>query len=124
MGAFKTAFLPNRYLFVFEYIFLKEKPINYIPAVVISLVCGMLTIVTLFYTINGVLGYSIDFINIAIYYVSIIVMLIKREKIIREKKFSLNLFNWFFILVGLIIAISFIIFTYNPLSYGIFTKPN
>lgn len=120
----KLLFFPTVTYSVFEYTFLKEKPINYIPAVVISLVCGMLTIVTLFYTINGVLGYSIDFINIAIYYVSIIVMLIKREKIIREKKFSLNLFNWFFILVGLIIAISFIIFTYNPLSYGIFTNPD
>ena len=120
----KLLFFPTVIYSVFEYTFLKEKPTNYIPAVVISLVCGMLTIVTLFYTINGILGYNIDFVNIAIYYISIIVMLIKREKIIREKKFSLSLFNWFFILVGLIIAISFVIFTYNPLSYGIFTKPN
>ncbi len=119
----KLLFFPTVIYSVFEYFFSAEKPENYLPAVVISVICGMTAIVVLFYTLKGVIGYNIDFLNIAIYYIGIIVMLRKKTKIIREKKFSLNLMFWIFLLVGLLIALAFIFWTYNPLSYGIFTPP-
>ena len=95
----KLLFFPTVFYSVFEYFFAKEKPENYIPAVVISVVCGMITIVALFYTISGVIGYNIDFLNIAIYYIGVAVMLYKRNKLIKEEKFSINLAFWFFLFI-------------------------
>ena len=119
----KLLFFPTVIYSVFEYLSLKEKPENYVPAVVISLICGMTAIVVLYYTYRGILGYNVDFINIAIYYIGLILSLNKKEKIIREKSFSLNLMFWIFLIIGLIIALAFIFWTYNPLSLGIFTPP-
>lgn len=119
----KLLFFPTLYYSVFEYFTAKEKPENYIPAVVISVICGMLTIVVCFYTIKGILGYSIDFVNILIFYIGLIAMLIKKTKIIKSKKYSNTISFWIFLILGIIIAILFIFWTYNPLSLGIFTPP-
>lgn len=119
----KLLFFPTAIYSILEYFTIKEKPENYIPAVVISVICGMTTIVALFYTVSGILGYNVDFINIAIYYIGIIAMLLKKTKLIKEKKFSINIAYWIFLAIGLIIAILFIIWTHNPPSIGLFTPP-
>ena len=119
----KLLFFPTIIFSVFEYFFMKDRPENYIPAVVISLLCGMTAIVVLYYTYSGILWYNVDFINIGIYYIGLLLSLMKKEKIIREKSFSLNLMFWIFLLIGLIIALAFIFWTYNPPSLGIFTPP-
>ena len=119
----KLLFFPTIFYSVFEFFITKEKPQNYIAAVVISVICGMLTIVTLFYTVSSVLGYNVDFINIAIYYIGIIAMLIKKTKLLKTTKFSGNISHWMFFGLGIIIAITFIFWSYNPPSLGIFTPP-
>ena len=119
----KLLFFPTVFYSVFEFFSAKEKPQNYIAAVVISVICGMLTIVTLFYTVSGILGYNVDFINIAIYYIGIFAMLIKKTKLLKTQKFSGNLAHWVFSGLGIIIAIAFIFWSYNPPSLGIFTPP-
>lgn len=119
----KLLFFPAVLYFTFEYFFTKEKPENYICASVISVICGMISIITLFYTYKGVLGYSIDAINIAIYYVSVALTLRKRNKIIHEEKFCLNAINKLFIGIAFLIALLFIFWSYNPPSLGIFIPP-
>ena len=119
----KLLFFPTIIYSIFEYFYIKDRPQNYIPAVVISLICGMTAIVVLYYTYRGILGFNVDFINITIYYIGLILSLNKKEKIIREKSFSLNLMFWIFLMLGLIITLAFIFWTYNPPSLGIFTPP-
>ncbi len=119
----KLLFFPTVIYSVVEYFLMKEKPENYIPAIVISLICGMTAIVVLYYTYRGILGFNVDFINIGIYYIGLLVSILKKEKIIREKSFSLNLMFWIFLALGICIAIAFIFWTNNPPSFGIFTPP-
>lgn len=119
----KLLFFPTVIYSVGEYFFSKEKPKNYIPAVVLSVFCGMLTITALFYTISGIIGYNIDFINIAIYFISIIVTLCKKRKIIQSGKYYSNTSKWVFLVIAVITAILFMLWSYNPPSYGIFTPP-
>ncbi len=119
----KLLFFPTLIYSLFEYIFSDEKPKNYLCAVTISLFCGMLSIVTLFYTISGIIGRNIDFINISIYFIAIIVMLCKKRKILRSEKFSSNFCFWASTVLLIITAILFITFSYNPPSIGIFTPP-
>ena len=119
----KLLFFPTVIYSVFEYFIIKEKPQNYISAVVISVIRGMLAIVVLFYTQKGILGYSIDFINILIYYISVFYMIIMKQKIINRQKYSNKISQWVWAIIGFIIALLFIFFTNNPPSLGIFIPP-
>jgi len=119
----KLLFFPTLIYSTAEYVLLKEKPKNYIPAVIYSVICGMLIILVLFYSVRGILGYNVDFINIGIYYISIIVMLFKKRKIINKEKFSIDTAKWIFIGIGIFITILFFIWSYNPPNLGIFIPP-
>ncbi len=119
----KLLFFPAAIYFAVEYLLLSEKPQNFLPSAIKAIFCGMLTIIVLFYTINGIIGKNIDFINISIYFISIIVTLSKKNKSIRkESYYSSNivlLLSFFFILT----AILFLIWSYNPPELGIFVPP-
>lgn len=119
----KLLFFPTLLYSVFEYLFSKEKPENYLAAVTLSLVCGMFSIVVIFYTVRGVLGRNVDFINILIYFISIIVMLCKKRKILRSGKYTSKTIFWISEIILIIITVLFMIWSYNPPSIGIFTPP-
>ncbi len=119
----KLLFFPTAVYSVFEYFLSREKPRNYLQAVVFSTICGMLWIIILFYTINGVFGKSPGFINIGIYYISIIIMMCKKTKLIKEEKFELPIFYWLATILGIMVAISFIFWSYNPPSINLFIPP-
>lgn len=119
----KLLFFPTVVYSVAEYFIGSQKPENYLPAVAISVICGMLSIVTLFYTISGIIGYNVDFINISIYFISIIVMLCKKRKIITSGKYSSKNSKLFFGGVLAVIALLFVVFSLYPPSIGIFTPP-
>lgn len=116
----KLLFYPTIIYSVAEYLLLKEKPANYISAVVISLLCGMFSIVAIYYVYTGILGRNIDFINVLVFFISIIIMLFKKNKLLQNKKYSIGIFNIFFLSIALIFAILFAVWSYNPPSLGIF----
>lgn len=119
----KLLFFPTLLYSVFEYLFSKEKPKNYFAAVTFSVICGMLCIVVVFYTLRGVLGRNIDFINIMIYFIAIIVMLFKKRKILRNGKLTSKTAFWASEIILIILTALFMIWSYNPPSIGIFTPP-
>lgn len=119
----KLLFFPTLIYSVIEYFFVKKEITNYIPAVIISVIVGMVTIVILFYTYKGVLGYNIDTLNIAIYYIGLIVMLIVKNKIITSEILSGQNYSIIFTVVAFLIAFMFFRFTYSPPALGIFTPP-
>lgn len=119
----KLIFFPAAAYFTAEALFTKEKPCNLIPASVIGILCGMLSVVILFYTYKGIVGKSIDFLNIAIYYISVIVLLCKRNKLISQEKFCLQTARLPFLALATLIALAFIFWSFNPPSLGIFIPP-
>lgn len=119
----KLLFFPVALYSVAEYFLMNRKPKNYLQATVFSVICGMFWIVALFYTVTGAVGYNIDFINILIYFISIIITLKKKNKIIEEEKFNSHVFYCIAVILAILFAILFIFWSYNPLSYGIFTPP-
>lgn len=119
----KLLFFPTAVFSLIEYSFVKKEIKNYAAAVTISVVVGMISIITLFYTYSGVLGYTIDFINIIIFYISIIIMLIVKNKIILNEKFEGQKISHFCVLLWFVITILFIFFTYNPPQIGLFKTP-
>ena len=119
----KLIFYPTIIYAVYEYLTVKEKPENYLPAIACAIISGKLTIVTLFYLYTGILGFNVDVINIIIFLISAIVVISVKNKIIySEKYYSKNAK----ILTGIyliICALLFAFWSYNPPSLGIFTPP-
>ena len=119
----KLLFFPTLLYTAIEYFFVKEKYENYLISVTISLIIGMLSIVVLFYTYSGVSGYTIDFINILIYYISLVIMLICKNKLIKSRKFTFRNYNILSLAILFAISLLFIFFTYNPPAIDLFIPP-
>ena len=119
----KLLFFPAGVCSVIEYCFVKREIKNYAFAVTISVIIGMLSIITLFYTYSGVLGFMVDFINIAIFFCSIIIMLVVKNKIILNEKYGGQNYTLFSLLIWFAVTLTFVFFTYNPPSIGLFKVP-
>lgn len=119
----KLLFFPSLIYFAVMYFTQKEKPANYAPAVAVSLMAGMVSIVVMFYTYQGVLGRNIDFLNILIYFLGVIVTLFVMQRIIKREAFSSGFANIISLFFLLIISILFISFSFNPPSLGVFLPP-
>ena len=83
---------------------------------------GLVLIPVLFYTYNGVIGKSPDFINIAIFFVSAAIAYVYEVK---ELNLNRNLSPSVSVSIGILIliALSFIIFTFNTPELEIFRDP-
>ncbi|MBE6787138.1 MAG: hypothetical protein E7537_02195 [Ruminococcaceae bacterium] len=120
----KILFFPTVLFSLIEYHFVKKEIRNYVPSVVISLIFGMVSIITLFYTYKGFLGFMVDFINILIFFIAVIIMLIVKNKLIESEKFKGDTPALIFLSIGFIFALLFVFFTYNPPSIAVFSPPN
>ena len=117
----KLLFFPSVLYFAVEYFLLREKPKCYIPACVLGIFIGILTIVAVFYTYRGVIGKNIDFINILIYFLGLGVTLAVRNLSVKNLKCNrspkLPLLSIF------VMTLLFVIFSFNPPDLGIFISP-
>ena len=119
----KLLFFPSLIYFAVVYFTLKEKPKNYISATAISIIAGMLSIVVMFYTYQGVLGRNIDFLNILIYFLGVIVTVYIMQRILKTQSYSSGTANVISLFFLLLTAILFVSFSFNPPSLGIFLPP-
>lgn len=119
----KLLFFPTLIFSILEYNFVKREIKNYAPSITVSVITGMLSIIALFYTYSGVLGYFIDSINIATYYISLIIMLIVKNRFIVKEKLSGQNSNVISLAILFAITLLFILFTYNPPNLAIFKTP-
>ena len=87
-----------------------------------GMLLGLILIPLIFYTYNGVIGKSPDFINIAIFFVSAAIAYVYEVK---ELNLNRNLSPSVSVSIGILIliALSFIIFTFNTPELEIFRDP-
>ena len=120
----KLLFFPTLIYSLIEYFKNKEAFQNYFPALLLSVYKGMIIIITLFYTVKGILGFNVDFINILIYYIGVGCTIIQKNKILNSEKFaSKNAFIISLTFLALTIFL-FIVWSYNPPSLAIFAPPS
>ena len=119
----KLLFFPTLIFSLVEYFFVKNEVLNYIISVAISVLVGMISIIVLYNTYYGFLGYNIDFINITIFYIALIIMLIIKNKIIESGKFEGQNSSLFGLFICFFITLLFIFLTYNPPSLAVFLSP-
>lgn len=119
----KLLFFPALIYFVIEYFLLKDKPENYIAASALGLTAGLFSIITLFYTYSGILGFNVSVVDIAIFFISLALTLYIRRIIIRNQAFSSKTACIVSVFLILILTVLFVIWSFYPPSLGLFTPP-
>jgi hypothetical protein len=95
---------------------------SYLDGSALGVIGGMTAIVVLFYTINGLLGFNLDWLNIVIYFVGVAyacIILYRHATKTYDKSIPVILP----ILLYIVITGMFIIFTYYPPHIGLFKDP-
>lgn len=79
---------------------------------------GTFSMPVLFYVYTGVLGYNISFIDIAIFYICVIIAYFTLFKTVESQK--LSLYKNFLYILNIITVMAFMIFTVFPPNIGLF----
>lgn len=117
----KLLFFPMLFLTLLEMLFFGARlPSGYLPARVLGILAGMGMIVSGFYTIQGILGRNYDVLNIALYFVGVLVALLVENR--QSFKASRRAFGYAAFLL-LLLSVCFFVFTFCPPKLGIFLSP-
>ena len=116
----KLAFFPMLLTTIIGYFYLGKDVPNFLCTQVFGMISAMVFIVTFFYTYSGILGKNIAIIDIFSFFIAVVLgenlsYLLAINKIKCNKKIA--------IIILIIIAMAFIIFTYNTPKLGIFENP-
>jgi len=87
-----------------------------------GILLGLVLIPVLFYTYNGVIGKSPDWLNIAIFFVSAAVSYIYEGRLFHSDKLRCRAEKWA-IAALCVIALLFVVFTFKAPEIGIFKDP-
>ncbi len=119
----KLLFYPVVFYTAAEYILSQGQRKYLIPARTLSLFIGMLFIVSSYYTIVGVFGSIPDWMNITIYYLSVITVFVLSNILIKNKmKTTVNITVVSIAFIVLLISL-FTVWTFYPPTLNIFIDP-
>lgn len=113
----KLIFFPMLILTLWDVFRNSRDCISFLPARTTGILLGMTFIVVNFYTITGVLGTNIDWINILIYFLAVAFAFGAEMKLYRTRECPNNTIS---ILILIIFVILFAAFTLAPPAIGIF----
>ena len=113
----KLLFFPMLITLIIGYFYEGKNYENYICAKTLGIISSMIFTAIAFYSYTGVLGESIDFMNIILFFIAVILGQYKSYKNIISNNYC-NIKIAIIILV--IITLLFIYFTFNPPNIGLF----
>ncbi len=117
----KLVFFPMLIFGLVEEKYLENTYANFKTVKSVGILTGIILIPVLFYTINGVFGATPDWINIAIFFVTVIAVY-WIETVLLSKS-DIQWHNWVNTTIVVIILILFIIFTFVPPQIPFFQDP-
>ncbi|MDD6479503.1 MAG: DUF6512 family protein [Oscillospiraceae bacterium] len=103
-----------------EYLFSERRPHNYKIATALGILSGIMAVITLFYTYSGILGFSITFIDISLYFFGVIMFLIVRNLIIKNHFLTSGTAQISGILIIIVLGILFAVWSFFPPKISIF----
>lgn len=119
----KLIFYPSLIYFIIYNACTKKKPKNIVAATAFSIFSGMFYITVIYYTAKGVIGKDVEFINISLYYVAVIITLCRRKKIIEDEKYTSKNMRVIASSLLFLTAFLFAVWSYCPPKLGIFNLP-
>ncbi len=117
----KLLFWPMFIFAIVQSIFFKDRK-DFWCVKLRGILLGIILIPIIFYTYNGAIGKSPDWLNIAIFFISAAISYIYETKLFNENRISCKSQKWAIITLS-VIAILFVIFTFSTPELGIFKDP-
>lgn len=117
----KLIFFPIMFVSFVEYLLFHIEKGGFFCIRLKSALIGMISTIILFYTCQGVLGKNVDWINIVIYFIAMILACIYSCNA-ESKKVSLTFQNLCLFLI-LALTLAFMIFSVFPPEIGLFWEP-
>ena len=120
----KLLFTPMLLLTIWDSSTDTSKKPRFLPARVFGILMGLLFITIAFYTINGILGKTVDWINIVIFLLGVLLAFWAENRFLYYNKYGSRLLNTTSAILLLIaLSILFVVFTITPPDIGIFRIP-
>ncbi len=119
----KLLYFPVMIFAVIEYFIYGKRVKNFWASKMFSLLIGMLTIIVVFYTYNGVIGESSALFNILLFIASAIFTYWLNCKIIENSLFESQTLNKVSVIVLIVMFILFWIYTFYPPLINLFRDP-
>jgi len=119
----KLLFWPMLLYGLLQYFITGKRYANYLPALAIGILAGMIFILALFYTYSGIVGDNILGMDILTFVLGVIFAYWTAYKVIINGKFSGRIGRISGILILIILLTCFIFFTTNPPSIALFQDP-
>lgn len=116
----KLLFFPMLLTTIIGYFYIRKNAPNFLCSKTLGIVTSMSFIIMFFYTYTGIIGKSIVFIDIASFFVSVILGEYLAYRLMLSD-FKCN--NIIAIIILTIILICFVLFTYFPPNIGLFKDP-
>ncbi len=113
----KLIFFPMLVLSIWDMFHTQKNSLCFLPARTLGILAGMAFIVVAFYTITGILGFMVDWINILLYLLGMFIVFWVEKKLqhsCNTISVKLAIVLWIFFII------LFIIFTIAPPALGIF----
>lgn len=117
----KLIFFPVMLVAVGEYLFTGKKEPGFFCIQLKSTLLGMAVTVVLFYTYQGVLGKNVDWVNIAIYFIAMLMVYRYQYKKLDEGGEKSH--PWLCLLFGILLLFLFMFFSVYPPKLGLFEDP-
>ncbi len=119
----KLLFWPVFLLTAVEFFLFKRQGSGFWASRLVGLLLGMLTIVTLYYTITGIIGRNIAPINITIFYIGVIITFLISAILQKNGCFKQQFSGIIAFALFLLLAYLFAVWSFNPPAIGIFADP-
>lgn len=119
----KLIFFPVLLFMLAEYFIYGDSVSGFFTSKLLAILSGMITIVVLFYTYTGVIGRHFLFADIVIFIIGIVVNYLLSYKLLKENRFKSKPINTLSFAILILIAVLFVVWTFNPPSLNIFAAP-
>lgn len=119
----KLLFFPMMIYAIYEYFSYGKDIPNFIPAKFISILFGLSFIVIVYYTYVGILGKNITWVDISLFFVSVLLSYLINYLILNTEGFTSDIAKYISIIGLTMIATLFILYTNNPPNIPLFLDP-
>ena len=115
-------FFPAFFFAIFQSFFFKEYN-NYWLIKLLGTMLGLMLIPIIFYTYNGAIGKSPDWLNILIFFISAGACFLIEGLLFKRNRAELTVFKTPSIIIFCLLSFAFILFTFKTPKLGIFLDP-
>lgn len=116
----KLLFIPATIYSFLEYLLTSKRIYNYPIAAALGIVGAIFSVITVFYTYSGIIGHSIIFIDISLFYIGILIYILIRNYIIKHNYLNRSIWNTVAFMMISVLGLLFAIWTFYPPKLPLF----